>query len=350
MTTYGDRLYHLGGVPVGLLDELCPANVHILVKPSTSSTTYNSYEHWLARWPKDKLWTKVSEAEDACITKQNDVILVTPESHAWYGDTHSKGEALTWDKHNTHLIGMSPFTKGGAMRSRFGHSGYTMTNFMTVSGSSNMFANIYWMHGSSEGGADDIRMVTVSGHRNVFRGCHFSGPNDTTQSASGNYKGITVTGSHNYFKDCIFGAFNLAKRGANSQLDFTGVGQGNVFEDCIFVCGSGGTTTEFIAFDVTAQQGACTAFFLNCQFVNMYEGGSDGTIKIADAITVSTTAETNDSRLFFDSRCSFAGVTDVVVAGKEQCIRFAHATQTYAQQAASPDYKSLGLAKWPESS
>lgn len=349
MTTFGDRLYHLGGAPVGLLDHLCPANVFMLVKESTSSTTYNSYEHWLARFPKDKLHLKVSEAENACKTKQNDTILVTPESHVWYGDTHSTGEALTWDKHNTHMVGMSPFTKGGAMRSRFGHSGATMANFMTMSGSSNLMANLYWMHGSSTGGAADINMMTISGHRNTWEGCHFSGPNDTTQSASADYTGFTLssTSTHNYFKNCTFGGYNAVYRGANAQLTLSTTGQGNVFEDCIFMCRAAGTTTEFIDFSAaTGATGKFTAIFLNCQFLNAY----GNTASMADAIVIPTLTEATHAMLYFDSRCSFAGVDDVTYATKENLVWMGHASQQLNfTEGTTSDWKALGLAGHPES-
>lgn len=342
MTTVGDGLFEYGGVPAGLLKELCPAKVMMLAKAAT-----NTYTWWYKRWKRNRFFTKVSLAEDACLTKRNDVILITPESHVWYGDTHATGEALTWDKHNTHMIGMSPFTKGGAMRSRFGHSAATMANFMTISGSNNMLANLYWMHGSSTGGALDVNMMTYSGHRNVARGCHFSGPNDSTQSAHANYTGFTLssTSTHNYFKDCTFGAFNAVKRGANAQLTLSTTGAGNVFEDCLFVCGAAGTTTEFIDFSRASagQVGQATAIFLNCQFINQYPRAL-----IADAIVIGNLDETHDSHLYFDSRCSFMGVTDIVVAGKEQLVWMGHSGQTYSH-AGNTDYLASGLAHWPES-
>lgn len=347
MTTVGDGLFEYGGVPVGLLKELCPAKVMMLAKADT-----NTYSWWYPRWKRNKFFTQVSKAEDACTTKQNDTILVTPESHVWYGEADVATAALTWDKQNTHMIGMAPFTKGGGMRSRFGHSGSAMANFMTVSGSNNMFANLYWMHGSATGAAADVNMITVSGHRNVFRGCHFSGPNDTTQSASANYTGFTLSGtaSHNYFKDCTFGGFNAVKRGANAQLTISSTGQGNVFEDCLFICGAAASTTEFIDYSSAAGTGGRVgAFFFNCQFVNMYEAGTGGSCKIADAIVIGTLTEASDARLFFDSRCTFSGVTDIAVAGKEECIRFGHSTIAYNVGSSSPDMKQLGLAMHPES-
>lgn len=341
MTTVGDGLYEYGGAPVGLLKSLAPAKVHMLAKAAT-----NSYLHWVDKWPPGEFHTKVSEAEAAMTTKRNEVLLVTPESHVWYGEADVATAALTWDKSNTHMVGCAPFSKGGGMRSRFGHSGSTMANFITVSGSSNLFQNLYWMHGSSTGGASDINMQTVSGHRNVFQGSHFSGPNDTTQSASANYTGYTLssTSTSNYWKDCIFGSFNAVKRGANAQLTLSTTGAGNVFEDCLFICGAAATTTEFIDWSAaTGALGTTTAFFFNCQFVNSYPRAL-----IADAIVIPTLTEASDSLLYFDSRCQFVGVTDITVSGKENLVWMGHTYPSYNQGTSAPDWKQLGIAGHPE--
>jgi hypothetical protein len=51
--------------------------------------------------------TSVALAEAAMVTQRNDVMLVTPESHAWRGDDNATGAVLTWDKTNTHIPGQS---------------------------------------------------------------------------------------------------------------------------------------------------------------------------------------------------------------------------------------------------
>lgn len=345
MTTVGDRLYHMGGVPVDLLEELCPANVMMLAKATTSSTAYNSYDHWYPRWPKNKFFTKLSEAEAACTTKQNDVILVTPESHLWYGDDDTAGAALTWDKHNTHMIGMAPFSKGGGMRSRFGHSGYTMANFMTVSGSNNLFKNLYWMHGSSTGTSSDVTLLTLTGHRNIFAGCHFGGPNDQTQASSANYAQIVITGGQqNYFKDCLFGGMNSVHRdAANTILKLnTGQNANNVFEDCVFWSRAAATTPYFINIAAAATTGGCwRAIFLNCQFINLttLHGSYDLAVAIA-----STAAESDENYLYFDNRCSFAGVTDIIADAAEEIIWWGGAGPN-PDSAAIGDDINLGLAQ-----
>jgi hypothetical protein len=250
--------------------------------------------------------TSVALAEAAMVTQRNDVMLVTPESHAWRGDNNATAAALTWDKTNCHILGLSPTSKAGYNRARFSHSGYTMANFMTVSGDDNCFKNLRFMHGSATGGASDVTCITVSGAGNRFENVAFAGPNNATQAAATAYSSVVISGSHNYFKNCMFGSVNDVDRSAaNTILDFsTTCGGWNIFEDCVFRSRSGGgqATAYFINDKVTDTVVDFTALFLNCQFIHQ------GT-----ALAVGIAKATNTSRkLYFDSRSRFAGVTDVI--------------------------------------
>jgi len=117
-----------------------------------------------------------------------------------------------------------------------------------------------------------------------------------------------------------------------------------VFEDCLFVCRAAGTDTEIIDFSCAAgTAGRVTAYFLNCQFVNPWQ------TQISEAVVIPTLTEPASAYLFFDSRCSFAGVTDIVVTGKNEIIWFGHASQQFDHNTqASPDWLNLGLAGHPE--
>lgn len=220
--------------------------------------------------------TSIYKAYAAAVTARNDLILVTPESHAWKGDTNAGGEALTWSKTSTHLLGLSPTSKAGYNRARFSHAGFTMANFMTVSGDDNCFKNLRFMHGAATGAASDITCVTVTGAGNRFERVSFAGPNDATQAAASAYRGVVVTGSHNHFKDCMFGSVNDVDRSAaNAVLQFTtGCGSWNIFENCVFRSRSGGgqTTAIFIDDAVTNTVQDYTAIFLNCQFIHKGSG------------------------------------------------------------------------------
>lgn len=274
------------------------------------------------------IYTSIYQAENSRTTGRNDTILVTPESHAWRGDADATGAALTWDKTNTHIIGLSPTSKAGYNRARFSHSGYTMANFMTVSGDDNCFKNIRFMHGSSTGGASDVTCITVSGAGNRFEKVAFAGPNNATQAASNNYKGINISGSHNYFKDCMFGSVNDVDRsGTGAILYFAAAcGAWNIFENCVFRSRSGGGQAGafFITDAVTDTVVDYTAIFLNCQFIH---AGTNLTLAISKAANASR-------KLYFDNRCTFVGVTDIVADAR-------NAEVLWGAAGSSPDGSAL---------
>lgn len=301
----------------------------------------NAHNYFRDKVYEANLHTYVSEAEAAMVTQRNDVMLVTPASHAWRGDAHATATLLTWDKSNTHMLGMDPAPLAGYSRARFSHSSYTMANFMTVSGDCNKFKNLRWMHGSSTGGASDVTCITVSGAGNVFENCAFAGPNNATQAAASAYRGVVVSGSHNYFKNCMFGSVNDVDRSAaNALLQFiTTCGAWNIFENCVFRSRSGGgqTTAIFIDDACTATVQDYTGIFLNCQFI--HKGSGTGNL------AVGITKAANTSRyLYFDNRCSFVGVSNIVTSGQEASILWGSAG-TGPDQAAAFDNKHAGVAQ-----
>jgi hypothetical protein len=305
---------------------IAPGEVVLLTADRTAAVPSLARKRGIA---EGSIYTSIFTAEDQTVTRRNDVILVTPESHAWRGDANATGAALTWDKSNTHVLGMSPTSLAGYNRARFSHSGYTMANFMTVSGDDNCFKNIRFMHGSATGGASDVTMITVSGAGNRFENIGFAGPNNATQAASANYDGVVISGSHNHFKNCMFGSVNDVDRsGASCILDFsTTCGGWNIFENCVFRSRSGGgqATAYFINDKVTDTVVDYTAIFLNCQFLHQ---GTSLTVAIAKAANTSR-------KLYFDARCSFSGVTDIIASARNDEV-------IWGGGGATPDNNAIG--------
>jgi hypothetical protein len=286
-----------------------PGEVSCLVSSASSAAAENLKKKGVTN---GSIYTSIALAEDATVTQRNDVILVTPESHAWRGDADATATALTWDKTNTHVLGMSPTSLAGYNRARFSHSGYTMANFITVSGDDNCFKNLRFMHGSSTGGASDVTCATVSGAGNRFENVAFAGPNNATQAAATAYIGVLVSGSHNYFKGCMFGSVNdVSRTAANTVLGFAAAAGGwNIFENCVFRSRCDAATPYFINDAVTDTVVDYTAIFLNCKFLNQ---GTALTIAIKKAAT-------SQRKLFFDNRCTFSNVTNIVTSGQEASI------------------------------
>jgi len=318
---------NLGFAPVG--------EIRMLTKGSD-----NAWAYYRDKINEANLHTSIQKAYAATVAKRNDIILVTPDSHAWKGDTNAGGEALTWSKANTHLLGLDPASQAGYNRARFSHAGYTMANFMTVSSDQSAFKHLRFMHGSSTGGAADVTCITVTGNGNCFEFVAFAGPNDATQAGSANHNGVIVSGSHNYFKNCMFGSVNdIDRAGANnSLLEFsTDCGAWNIFDSCTFRSRASATTPIFINDAVTNTVVDFTALFFNCQFINA--GGST----LAVGITKAATAQ---RKLYFDNRCSFVGVTQVVTAGREGEI-FWGGAGVNSDTTAIHDRKALGIGLNP---
>ena len=281
-----------------------PAGEIFVVTPATG----NSREYWRARINESRLFTSIQKAYAATVTQRNDVILVAPESNTWVGDSGSATGYLTWGKQNVHLLGMSPVNKGGYGRARFAHSS-TCVEMLRVSGSGNLFKNVRWMHGSASAG--DVTLLNVTGAGNAFENCGFATPLAALQAAAAGYLGVIVAGTQNSFKDCTFGTANDVDRSAaNAILSIGAACSGwNVFEDCVFRSRSGGgqATAYFINCADTGTVVDYPAIFLNCQFLHQ---GTTLTLAILKA-------DNTARRLYFDARCTFSGVTDIIAAAQE---------------------------------
>jgi len=292
---------------------------------SATGAPYSYWEEWAG---PSYFHTDLETALGLCTGSLNETILVTPESHA-------QGDAVTWDKNITHLVGMY----GPAMmnhRSRIGHS-VTLTNLLTVSGSGCTFANLYFPYGIA---AADINLLTVSGSRNSFINCHFL-PSFATALDDAGYVLVKISGSENYFKNCFFGGDTVAWTDGDVVKLGTAAGQvpRTIFENCLFVMNADNAQVNFLS--SIAGVGRAAVIFKNCQFLNL---GTALTYAI-DGTGISGTGLT----LAFDANSYFAGATDVIVAGSESHVFLAPAN-TPINQVTGGNSVALfnGLAATPD--
>ena len=255
----------------------------------------------------DDAYDKVSYAEDQCVDKQGDVIYYLNDGNTTGSSREST--VITWDKDNTHLIGLcAPTMVSQRCRIVPPTSGYTMTAnpMITVSGHGNIFANLQIANfGSTDGVAS--RGVDVTGNRNYFYNVHIVGighANAGDEAA----EDLRLTGSENTFERCVFGVDTVA-RGNNKTNCCVRFGSGsneescrNVFRDCIFSIYCDDTEPIFIkigaAFDTQRWN-----LFERCTFINT------GTSTMAAGI--SHTAAAGKTLL---KDCAFYGCTDVTAA------------------------------------
>jgi hypothetical protein len=216
------------------------------------------------------------------------------------------------------MLGLAPPNLAGYGRARFSHAGNSLAavSMLTVSGSSNTFKNVRFMHGIGE---HDHTCLTLSGSGNTFENVAFATPTEAAQAGSVDYAGIVLTGTQNHFKNCTFGTANdIDRSAANTILSIgNGCGAWNIFENCVFRSRSGGgqTTAVFIHCDDAGTVVDYPAIFLNCQFLHQGAALDNGIEKTSNASRL----------LYFDSRCSFANVTDVADTGDTAQILFGSA-------------------------
>jgi len=286
------------------------------------------------------LHTRLWKAEAALVTQRNDVVVVTPESHNWYGDGGATATTLTWDKQSCHVLGLDYGGKGGYQRARLTNESVGVSTdvaLLTVSGATNTFKNLRIMHGVS---AHDHTLLDVTGSGNNFVNMCFASPLTSTQATSTDFLPVKVSGSHNYFKTCVFGTANAVYRdAANSMLYLSGGGQLNVFEDCLFT-DIGSVTTAFFINWASTEATRPNAFFLNCQFVH---GRPAASSNLTYGITDSSHA---NNRLFFDNRCTFVNVDDIVATGSSAKISWG-GSGANPDTTAIADRLQLGIAQAP---
>jgi hypothetical protein len=289
----------LRDIASGAIGAMLPlADVHICADADGGTP----YQYWqdLCHGNQNNFHTDIETALGLMTTGRNDCLLLTP-------DSHTQGDKVTWNKNMTHLIGMFPPSYMN-QRARIGHNANFET-LLDVSGYGNLIANIYLMYG--RGNAANLNCFTVSGDRNTFRNCHFSCSNATELNTAGFHLARIKCGE-GYFHQCTFGLDTVAT-GATDLIQIYGASDRScrvIFEDCTFLMSAdAGADANFI--DIPDGNGSGIAQFLNCRFIN-----------IGTSLTYAIGWVGGAAQLFFDNRCTFVGVTDIVAAAFESRVWF----------------------------
>jgi hypothetical protein len=188
-------------------------------------------------------------------------------------DSSVTAGTLVWSKNACHLIGETAPT-GIAARARIAPpSGtYTVTtfgsaNFITVSASGCIFANLSTFNGFSTGGAAQI-CWTDSGARNYYSAVQFGGMGDAGSANSTTSRSLKISGGGEHtFVNCTIGLDTVTRTAANSSLEFSGGTARNKFIECDFPFQ--GDTAGIIGIVVSAAAGSDRwQKFMRCAFIN----------------------------------------------------------------------------------
>lgn len=308
MTTFSDQLYHMGGVPVGGF--FSPGRP-IFVRPSTGSDGHTGLR------PNRAVKT-LAKALSLATADAGDVVYLISEDNSASGTTDYQSSALDWNKDGVHLIGVNS-GNGIQNRSRIAQLS-TATNvddLFTVSASNCYIANISVYHGVSD--ATSKGAVKVSGERNHFENCTFSGIGHADMDTADNYSLNVAGGAENTFRNCYIGLDTIARgTAATYEMALTSGATRNRFLDCMIV-----SYAEAAGFaHVYSPSGGMDRWnlFKKCVFINMPTGDASGTT-MNEVFDV--TGGGSPDGIIIAQDCGFVGVTDVeadAVSGKVMLI------------------------------
>jgi hypothetical protein len=216
-------------------------------------------------------------------------------------------ENFAWDKHATHLIGISAPTRFAA-RSRIAPTLATaaFANLFTVSVDGCIFSNIHSFHGFDTGTTSQI-CWTDEGRRNYYENCHIGGMGDAEAAADAGSRSLLLGGSggkgENTFYRCTIGLDTIQRSVVNASLEFQNGTPRNLFSECIFpVWGDAGQDQLIILVD-GANAVDRYQFFERCLFYNVRQSGADQA-----AVATFTSAAANGDLIFKD--CTRIRITD----------------------------------------
>jgi hypothetical protein len=252
LALYGNAL---AGVPVG------PLSVAYVVDPTNGLDTNSGLS------PEAALKT-LAAAEDKCVANHHDVVLYIAASSDTAGTAYDLEATLTWDKNQTHLVGIGAPTMVGQRARIFLIAGNNdITPMIAWSASGCVVKNIYIFHGVAD--ADSLIEFQLTGGRNYFENVHFAGNGHATQAVDGGAAlAIGTSGSENTFVNCTVGVDTATQAAGCVALLFNGVGAArNIFKGCNFILQASAAGAAWIEMSAINSIDRYTIFD-HCLFLN----------------------------------------------------------------------------------
>jgi hypothetical protein len=223
------------------------------------------------------------------------------------GATVPTDGVLTWAKNGVHLIGVAAPSQNSRARIAPPSGTYTAAtfgsaNFVTVSATGCIFANISVYQGFSTGTTAQI-CWTDTGGRNVYENCEFLGMNDAASAQNASSRSVKISGSgESVFVNCQIGGDTTTRTVANASLELAGGTTRNKFVDCIFPF----HTSNAGVLGILGTGANCVDrwnLFDRCTFFNALDSSSTGMTALASF----TSAAPNGTLVFKD--CASYGIT-----------------------------------------
>jgi len=311
MSTVPDFLYHMGGVPVGSLEEAGVGNVYWLT-PSGGAIHSILVDRGV---PGEKIFHSLASAYAAVTSGQNDTIFVTP-------GTYLETATLDWAKSYVNLIGL-----GGA--NIYGDWTLTGTTIYTtdtavdyvvdISGARNTFRNLCFNNYGNN--AACLSAVRNNGYGNSFYNIHFQGLMVANQVATAGCSSLDIGKGGHYplFSGCIIGGNEWATRTNTTQgtLLFSGTSSpppaNGRFLNCQFMMRSE-TAAVPLVYTATAHSAGRNWLFQDCTFTNFSVNYAQKLNRVFQFATPVSTS------YFILKKCTAIGFTEWQTADQEEWI------------------------------
>lgn len=279
-----------------------------------------------------------------CISGNNDVVILIGDGAstgtarlslalAQATDSTATSGTLNWNKNATHLIGVCAPTRVG-QRARiapptgvYTAATFVGTNFVNVTGTGCLFANIDTFAGFSTGVNGMVGWADAGG-RNAYVNCNVQGMADAASAAGSSSRDMVISSQENSFTKCTIGTDTVARSAANASIEFTTAAARNVFESCIFPF----MTSAATPLGIKSAVGGMDRWqsFENCTFINSVQSGStamDGLSTLAASsgglilfknptlvgITEFGTDATSRGQIYVDGAAPTAGTSGIAV-------------------------------------
>lgn len=222
----------------------------------------------------DHIDTTVSAAEDKTTANSHDVVCVTPGA---FVETAS----ITWDKANTHLVGLGGKNIGGDY-SEPNVVIYTVTTtigtLLNVTGANCQFHN--FVVENNYDAAGNLAAATINNYGTFWKNVAFHGNMQSTQNSTAACASLYIGASGMYptLVDCIIGQDVWGTRAAANSgvLRFSETGgrpNGGRFFNCQFLSTGSTVTCAMVAIPAATSSGRGWLFD-NCKFQHFNDAGA----------------------------------------------------------------------------
>lgn len=326
MTTYGDLLRHLGGVPVMAGVPYSQDSQYFFMDPARGSDDNDGTTPETAVASLEAGYAKLT-------ANQHDGLFYIAGAS---GNTLTA--KLTWSKNYTHLLGIAAPTNIAQRTRVFYGSALATTPMFNHTATGNIFKNLYFFHGVAS--TASLICFQVTGGRNYYLNVHFAGIGHATgQGDVAAARSLLLAGAEEcLFERCTIGVDTIARSAANAQIEFTNQARRITFENCKVLSYADSADALMVK---AATNGNIDRWihFKNTLFQNVPTDHVDSALNLTSAFNIASGV----GGTFILENPMFVGCDDIAATGSAARIRIlGHSSDDYSDYSAG-----AGLAIQP---